>query len=116
VNSKSLQQNLRELGIRYLYCKDLAPPREIREKQKQEDVRLGVAKRTRDVLSESFIQAYEQECLALFDCHRFVELLGPEVKVVSLFCVERDPAACHRSLVARRLAKDLGLEVVHITP
>jgi len=35
---------------------------------------------------------------------------------VALFCVEREPAACHRSLLAERLGKDLGIEVEHIIP
>jgi hypothetical protein len=30
--------------------------------------------------------------------------------------VERDPAACHRSLLAERLAADLGAEIVHLRP
>ncbi len=45
-NSSSLQKRLGELGIQYLYLKDLAPDHEIRAKQKQEDEKLGVAKRT----------------------------------------------------------------------
>jgi hypothetical protein len=36
--------------------------------------------------------------------------------VVALFCVEREPAACHRSLVAARLSRDLGLDVEHLGP
>nr|MBA3379353.1 hypothetical protein [Chloroflexia bacterium] len=35
---------------------------------------------------------------------------------IMLFCVERVPAACHRSLLAERLAGDLGVEVMHILP
>src|ERR671929_14069 len=34
----------------------------------------------------------------------------------ALFCVERDPEACHRALVAARLAERLGVEVTHLTP
>jgi hypothetical protein len=36
--------------------------------------------------------------------------------VAALFCVEREPDACHRSLLAERLAADLGVEVVHLLP
>jgi hypothetical protein len=31
-------------------------------------------------------------------------------------CVERDPEACHRSLVASRLASEFGLTVTHLKP
>ena len=31
-------------------------------------------------------------------------------------CVERDPEACHRSLIAERLAANYGLEVNHLRP
>ena len=31
-------------------------------------------------------------------------------------CVERDPEACHRSLVAERLAADCGFEVLDLRP
>jgi uncharacterized protein (DUF488 family) len=114
VNSQNLQQSLRELGIRYVHCKALAPDQGIREKQKQEDERLGVAKRTRTSLGQSFIQAYEQECLSAFNPGEFIERLGPEAKVIALFCVEREPEACHRSLVAKRIVQDLDLQVEHI--
>ncbi len=67
VNSTALQKRLRELGIRYVYVKDLAPNQAIREKQKQEDERLGVAKRSRKELGQTFIHEYEQQCLSSFD-------------------------------------------------
>jgi uncharacterized protein (DUF488 family) len=34
----------------------------------------------------------------------------------ALFCVERDPEACHRSIIAQRLATEFGLNVAHIRP
>jgi hypothetical protein len=33
-----------------------------------------------------------------------------------LFCVERTPQACHRGLVAARLAALTGVPVTHLTP
>ncbi len=114
VNSESLQKSLRELGIRYIHFKDLAPSKAIREKQKQEDEKLGIAKRSRKTLGQTFIQEYERECLSHFNSHEFVKMIGLETKVVSLFCVEREPDACHRSLAANRLARDLELPVEHI--
>lgn len=116
VNSTSLQQQLSELGIRYLHVKDLAPNQTIREKQKQEDEKLDVAKRARTKLGQTFTQAYEQECLSTFNSNEFVKKLGRNTRVIGLFCVEREPEACHRSLAAKRLAQDLELEVEHIRP
>jgi len=34
----------------------------------------------------------------------------------ALFCYEADPARCHRSLLARELARRTGLSVRHLTP
>jgi hypothetical protein len=36
--------------------------------------------------------------------------------VTALLCVERDPEACHRSLVADRLRADLDLPVTDLRP
>ncbi len=115
-NSTALQKKLRELGIRYMHIKDLAPSKAIRDRQKQEDKKVGIAKRSRKELGQTFIQEYEQQCLAFFDIHEFVEMLGPEARVVGLFCVEREPEACHRSLAAKKLADELKLRVRNITP
>lgn len=116
VNSNYLQRKLSKLGIQYLHVKDLAPDQSIRDKQKREDEKLGVAKRTRSALGQAFIQAYETECLAHFDANKFIDIVGSKAKVIGLFCVERDPEACHRSLAAMKLANDLGFEVKHVKP
>jgi uncharacterized protein (DUF488 family) len=116
VNRRRLEARLAELGIRYLHCKALAPSQTLRERQKAADQAERTAKRQRAQLSELFIAGYGQECLRDFDSRKFIEQLGGDTRVVALFCVERAPAACHRSLVAERLRRDLGLEVVHLTP
>jgi uncharacterized protein (DUF488 family) len=116
VNSQRLQARLAELNIRYLHLKELAPSLALRERQHAADKAERTAKRQRTELSELFIAGYCDECLQSFDSGKFIEQLGPEARVVALFCVERAPAACHRSLVADRLQRDLGLEVVHLTP
>ncbi len=77
---------------------------------------LGIAKRSRKELGQAFIQAYEKECLSTFNSIDFIEQLGQDAQVIGLFCVEREPEACHRYLAARRLAQDLELQVEHITP
>lgn len=116
VNSSRLQNRLGEMGIRYLYLKSLAPDQKIREMQKQEDEKLGIAKRTRKALGPSFIEAYEKHCLSTFNSAEFIEQLGQDTQVISLFCVERDPEACHRSVAAKCLAQELDLQVEHIKP
>ena len=65
-----------------------------------------------------FIAGYREERLSTFDSRKFVELLGTEARTVALFYVEREPAACHRSLLADKLQRDLGAacEVVHLRP
>jgi uncharacterized protein (DUF488 family) len=115
-NRQRLQARLAEAGIRYLHCLELAPSRAQRDRQSAADRADRTAKRKRAELSPEFVALYRAERLAAFDSRAFVERLGPEARVVALFCVERTPAACHRSLVADRLARDLGLEVVHLTP
>lgn len=113
-NSTRLQQRLHELGIRYLHRKDLAPSLNTRVMQAQEDKQHKVAKRKRTTLGQTFEHSYEQECLANFDAQQFLADLGEQAKVVCLFCVERDPHACHRSLLAQKLADDTGVQVEHI--
>lgn len=116
VNSQYLQRRLGELGIQYKHCKELAPSQATRDRQRIDDMKAGVHKRTRTALGREFIDAYERECLARLDSESFVGTLGPEARRVALFCVEREPEACHRLLVAKRLNRDLGLTVEHILP
>jgi uncharacterized protein (DUF488 family) len=116
VNSRRLQARLSELNIRYFHFEELAPSQSVRQRQAAADKLQRTAKRQRAELSDAFIAGYREECLEQFDSRRFIEQLGPEARVVALFCVERTPAACHRSLVAGRLQHDLRLEVVHLTP
>jgi hypothetical protein len=66
------------------------------------------------VLDPAFAAAYRRERLASFDSRQFIADLGPDAHVVALFCVEREPAACHRSLLATRLQRDLDLPVEHL--
>jgi uncharacterized protein (DUF488 family) len=115
-NSARLQRRLAEMGIRYLYFKDLAPSQAMREQQHQTDKRNGVGSRSRDRLGEVFVEAYTAERLRDFDAAHFIAGLGEAANVVALFCVERAPDACHRSLVARRIQQDLGLVVEHLQP
>ncbi|MDQ4075045.1 MAG: DUF488 domain-containing protein [Chloroflexota bacterium] len=115
-NSKRLQARLAELGIRYVHRKDLAPSRSLRERQQAADEASKTAKRQRRTLGPLFIEGYRREHLDQFDSTQFLADLGPEVEVVALFCVEREPEACHRSLVAEYLAEALDVTVEHLVP
>ena len=114
-NSQRLQAALMERGIRYLHFPELAPSEAARAAQAAADKAAGIAKRKRTALGAAFVEAYRQEQLAAFDTSAFLAALG-DARVVALFCVEGDPAACHRSLLAARLADDLGKPVLHLLP
>ena len=114
-NSKRLQERLAELNIRYIHRIDLAPSDELRGEQAQADKETHTARRKRTQLSAQFIKGYEESVLADFDAAQFVADLQP-AHVVALLCVEREPTACHRSLLADHLHKTLGVPVHHLTP
>jgi uncharacterized protein (DUF488 family) len=115
-NSVRLQDRLAEMGIRYIHRRDLAPSREVRGQQHAADVASHTARRQRATLSSVFVEAYLRERLRDFDSTAFIADLGEQARVVALFCVEREPAACHRSLLADRLAQDLGVLIRHLVP
>ena len=114
-NSLRLQAMLAEAGIGYEHHPDLAPTTELRHLQYREDDRLGVGKRSRQVLAPGYVRGYVEEILDRAALEPVVEGL-PSVGSAALFCVECDGAACHRSLVAQRLADRFGLSVRHLTP
>ena len=115
-NSARLQKRLGELGIRYLHVREVAPKPALRQAQDNMDKAEGTAKRKRTTLGDIFIEGYRREVLTDFDSNKFIEQLGPDAKMVALFCVEREPAACHRSLLAQRLEEDLGVKIEHFIP
>lgn len=115
-NSQRLQARLAELGIRYVHRPDLAPGAATRAAQFAADKAEHTAKRQRSVLSQAFVDAYGRQRLDGFDSRAFLTDLGPEARVIALFCVERTPEACHRGLLAERLARDLDINVHHLLP
>ncbi|GIK58617.1 MAG: DUF488 domain-containing protein [Chloroflexi bacterium] len=114
VNSHRLQARLAEMGIRYLHVKELAPTTAVRAQQHLADKTEKTAKRQRTHLSPAFIATYKSEILNPFDPQSLRAILPPDAEVVALFCVEREPAACHRSLIAERLAQVWGVAVENI--
>jgi uncharacterized protein (DUF488 family) len=114
-NSKRLQAALAEAGIEYRHHPELAPTTELRRLQYAEDDRQGVGKRSRTELAPEYVERYTAEILDRADLDALVAEL-PANGAAALFCVERDPEACHRSLVADRLGAEHGLAVEHLRP
>ena len=115
-NAARLQAGLAKAGIAYAHAKELSPPEEIRAAQYAVDKAAGIGKRNRTALSDAFVRDYELRCLTGFDARRFVESHCAEARRPALFCVEREPEACHRSLVAKRLAAELGVSMEDLRP
>jgi len=113
-NSRRLQTALTEAGIGYSHLKELAPTTELRELQYQEDARLGEGKRSRTALAPEYARRYTEEILDRVDLEPIVRWIGGSL--AALLCVERDPEACHRSLIAARLERDWSFEVEHLRP
>jgi uncharacterized protein (DUF488 family) len=114
-NAARLEAALTAAGIEYRHRKDLAPTTALRELQYAEDDRAGVGKRSRRMLAAAFADAYEREILDAADLGSLVAEL-PADGLAALLCVERDPEACHRSLIADRLVGEYGFSAVHIRP
>ena len=112
-NSLRLQAALADAGIGYRHHKELAPTTELRHVQYREDDRLGVGKRSRTELAPEYRERYLREILDHVDLAPIVAEM-PADATSALLCVERDPEACHRSLVAERLAVEFALPVTHL--
>jgi uncharacterized protein (DUF488 family) len=114
-NAQRLQAALVRERIAYSHHKELAPTTELRQLQYAEDARQGVGKRSRRVLAPEYVERYRREVLDQADLGLVISEM-PADGATALLCVERDPEACHRSLVAGDLARELGVEVVHLYP
>jgi uncharacterized protein (DUF488 family) len=114
-NANRLQAALAEIGVGYRHHKELAPTTELRQLQYREDDRLGVAKRSRAELAPEYRERYLREILDRVELGSLVAEL-PADEASALMCVERNPEACHRSLIADRLAAEFAVEVEHLRP
>lgn len=114
-NSIRLQAALAEAGFGYEHHAELAPTTELRHLQYEEDARQGVGKRSRVRLAPEYASRYVREILDHVDLAPMVAAM-PTPGVTALLCVEADPEACHRSLVAARLADEYGAAVQHLLP
>jgi uncharacterized protein (DUF488 family) len=114
-NSQRLQRALADGGIAYEHHLELAPTTELRHLQYAEDARQGVGKRNRSLLADAYVEGYTRQILDRADLGPVVSSL-PADGAGALFCVEADPEACHRSLIAERMAASYGVEVSHLRP
>ena len=115
VNSIKLQNKLGELGIKYLYVKELAPTQEIRDLQKEADKKNKELKSERQKLGDVFCENYNKKILSEFHFQNFIESLKIlSAKKVVLFCVEENHSACHRSLVSEKLKSEFNFLTHHL--
>jgi len=114
-NSRRLQETLDQAGIAYEHHRELAPTTELRQLQYAEDDRRGVGKRSRRELAAEYTRRYTAEILDSADLALIVSAL-PSSGTAALLCVERDPEACHRSLIAQRLAEEYLVTIEHLRP
>ncbi len=114
-NSQRLQAALSGAGIAYEHRRELAPTTDLRQLQYREDDRLGVGKRSRSELAAEYVRRYHEEILDQVDLEPIFESL-PDEGAAALLCVERDPEACHRSLIAERMAERHGVTIRDIRP
>jgi uncharacterized protein (DUF488 family) len=114
-NSRRLQNALADARLAYEHHPELAPTTAMRKAQYAEDDKRKIARRDRFDLSDQYVSSYTAEVLDRADLSAVAETVrrrGPAV----LLCVERVPEACHRSLIATRLADREGLAVGHLLP
>lgn len=115
-NAKHLEAMIRAAGIGYWHAKEYAPSEHVRDAQRDADKIANVAKRDRSRLSEAFTSAYVREKLQDFDGAGFVRQHCAGSRIPVLFCVECEPAACHRSLLAHALQMSLKIQVEDLRP
>ena len=131
VNSSYLRAKLASLGIDYAHLLELAPTPRIRSLQDLVDQQQRLQRRSaRQDLCKEYVHEYKRDILrvykrkperkfvakdALIRARQLADI--PDAQPVlrpALFCVEGEPRACHRSLAAAEIAKQLGVEVKHI--
>lgn len=114
-NSRRLQALVADAGIGYEHHIELAPDTELRQLQYREDDRQGVGKRNRVRLAPEYVREYTHRILDPVALEPLVQRL-PADGIAALMCVEATAQACHRSLVAQRLAERFGFGVIHLEP
>ena len=111
-NAGRLEAALREAGVGYQHLPELAPTTAMRELQYEADADKGEGKRDRPVLAPAYVERYTEEILDPADLEPLIGFIGRST--AALLCVERDPAACHRSLIAARIARETGARIENL--
>jgi uncharacterized protein (DUF488 family) len=111
-NAKRLEAELAAAGIGYQHLPELAPTTAMREAQYEADAARGEGKRSRTVLSPAYVERYTEEILEPADLEPIVRFIGRST--AALLCVERDAPACHRSLIAARMAREYGCRIENL--
>lgn len=114
-NSLRLQSALLDAGIGYQHYPQLAPTTDLRHLQYAEDKKQGVGKRNRQELATKYVERFTNEILDRVDLGSLVATL-PVNGFTALLCVERDPEACHRSLIANRIKEEFNATIQHLYP
>jgi alkylated DNA nucleotide flippase Atl1 len=109
-NAERLESALEQAGIAYEHHKELAPTTELRRLQYAADDRQGVGKRSRRRLDPEYRRRYAHEILDRVELGDVLAAM-PATGTTALLCVEAEPAACHRSILAARLAEYPGVRV-----
>ena len=100
-SKKSLASALEEVGIEYLHLPQLGDPKDGREA-----ARSGKMELFREIYTRAIATPLAQEALDQ------LEKLASDKKIC-LMCFERDQKECHRTIVAEKLEKRLGIKAAH---
>lgn len=115
VNSKYLQARLAELGIKYVYVKELAPTKDIREKQWAADKLSGENKHSRSKIGREFESEYRKRILDCFDLSAFIDtLIDDGSENIAFLCIEANAKSCHRSIVAEKISRMFHYENIDL--
>ncbi len=115
-NAERLTAELAAREIEYRHILELAPDNDTLATQHAADDTAKRLKSERTELAPEYIEKYVSRTLSRFDFSALARELEPFSTPV-LFCIERIPEACHRSLVAPKLAKALRTsEILHLIP
>lgn len=112
-NSRRLQAALAGNRIAYEHRRELAPTTELRQLQYAEDHRQSVGKRSRRELAAEYVRRHTTEILDHAELLSVVSTI-PKTASAALLCVESDATACHRSLIAQRLAERHNITIEHL--
>jgi uncharacterized protein (DUF488 family) len=114
-NAQRLRDHLADLGIRYVHRLDLAPTEAMVKAQGEVDREAGIRRHDRATLSPVLAEGYWERVIDQLDAPALLAELGhPEAPL--FFCVEGDPHACHRLLLANEIARQTAAPVENLVP